>query len=369
MKHTLSRREFGGLTIVGACAAVSPARALDMIGQPQNAWIKLPTVPFKGKQDDISFADADFGFYGNGEGKLYRTNDRGASWAKIWDRPGTFVRALGFIDRNVGFLGNVGTDYYPGVTDKNPLYRSKDGGMTWDAVTAPGIDKVAGICGIDILPVSRIYQGELRTSHIIHAAGRVGGPAMIMRSEDSGDSWTVIDLSAQAEMILDVKFLSPKVGFVCASSPSETGQGNAMMLRTMDGGKSWKTVYQSKRPHENCWKMSWPTEKIGYATVQSYVDAPNNTRRVFVKTTDGGKSWKEMPLVNDKAAHQFGIAFVDAKRGWIGTRSGGFETMDGGLNWKKTEFGKAVNKIRVVAKPGGGKVAYAIGVDVHRLDI
>ncbi len=368
MANSLSRRDFGTLTLAGACAFSAPATAFDVIAPPANGWIKLLTVPFKGKQDDIFFPDPDYGFYGNGEGKLYRTADHGASWVKIWDQPGTFIRALGFIDRANGFLGNVGMDYYPGVTDKNPLYRTRDGGVTWIAITAPDIEKVAGICGIHILPVNRIYQGELRTSHVIHAAGRVGGPAMVMRSEDSGESWKVIDLSAQAGMILDVKFLTPKLGFVCAASPSETGEGNALMLRTIDGGKSWQAVYQSKRAKENCWKMSWPTAKIGYATVQSYDDDPAKTQRIIIKTTDGGKSWKEIPLVNDKAAQEFGIGFADANRGWVGTRIGGLETSDGGANWKKIEFGKAVNKIRIVDKPGGGKVAYAIGVDVYRLD-
>jgi photosystem II stability/assembly factor-like uncharacterized protein len=305
----------------------------------------------------------------NGEGKLYRTINGGAAWEKVWDKPGTFIRALGFVDGQNGFLGNVGTNYYPGVTDTNPLYRTRDGGVTWTPVVAEGIEKVPGICGIHILPVRRIFQGEMRTSHIIHAAGRVGGPAMILRSEDDGESWRLIDLSAQAGMILDVAFLTPKTGFVCTSTPSETGMGEAQILRTDDAGKSWRAVYLAKRPSENCWKMSWPSAKIGYATVQSYDEDPAKTQRVIVKTTDGGKSWKEMPLVNSKPAQEFGIGFANPNQGWVGTRTGGYETRDGGKNWQPVEFGKAVNKIRVLDRPGGGKVAYAIGVEVHKLEM
>jgi hypothetical protein len=32
-------------------------------------------------------------------------------------------------------------------------------------------------------------------------------------------------------------------------------------------------------------------------------------------------------------------------------------------------MGRAVNKVRVLPKPEGGKAVFAIGVDVHRLDI
>jgi photosystem II stability/assembly factor-like uncharacterized protein len=332
------------------------------------SWKKLPTVAYKGKQDDISFVDAMAGWYGNGEGKLYRTIDAGETWTKIWEKSGTFIRALGFVDEKTGYLGNVGTDYYPGVTDKQPLYKTSDGGLNWTPVTAPGIEKVAGICGIDIVQVKRIYQGELRTSHIITAAGRVGGNAMMLRSEDDGNSWKVMDLTAHAGMILDVKFHDAKTGFVCASGVSDSGEGDALMLMTRDGGNSWKPVWRSKRKMENCWKMNWPSRKVGYATVQSYDEAAGN-RRVIIKTIDGGKTWREIPLVEEAGVREFGVGFVDERRGWVGTTKGGFETRDGGKSWTRIEFGKGVNKIRILPKPSGGKAVYAIGLDVHRLDL
>jgi photosystem II stability/assembly factor-like uncharacterized protein len=354
--HKISRR----LMVAGSLAAtiIRPSLAADMA----SPWKKLVTVPYKGKQDDISFVDALTGWYGNGEGKLYATTDGGESWTKVWDQPGTFIRALGFVDGKTGYLGNVGTDYYPGVTDKNPLYKTTDGGKSWVAVTAPGIEKVAGICGIDVLPVKRIYQGELRTSHIVTAAGRVGGNAMMIRSEDDGNTWKVIDLTAHAGMILDVKFHDAKTGFVCASGVSDTGEGDAVMLMTKDAGKSWKPVWRSGRKLENVWKMNWPSRKVGYATVQSYDEAAGN-KRVIIKTVDGGKSWKELPLVDEAGIREFGVGFVDEKRGWIGTTKGG------GKSWARIEFGKGVNKIRIIPKAGGGKSVFAIGVDLHRLDL
>jgi photosystem II stability/assembly factor-like uncharacterized protein len=362
MEQAIDRRTFGAMVLAGAATIALPARAAEA------GWVKQATVPFKGKQDDIAFCDALHGWYGNGEGKLYRTMDGGAVWEKIWDQPGTFIRALGFADPMNGYLGNVGTNYYPGVTDTNPLYRTKDGGKSWTAVTAPGIEKVTGICGIDILPIKRIYQGELRTAHVITAAGRVGGPAMMLRSDDDGESWRVIDLSAYAGMILDVKFHDAKTGFVCASGISETGEGDALILMTRDAGKSWKPVYRSKRKLENCWKMSWPSAKVGYATVQSYDEAAGN-KRVIVKTVNGGKSWKEMPLVEEAGLREFGIGFADEQRGWVGANKTGYETIDGGKSWKPVAMGRAVNKVRVLPKPEGGKAVFAIGVDVHRLDI
>jgi photosystem II stability/assembly factor-like uncharacterized protein len=94
-------------------------------------WQQLPTEAFKGKQDDIHFVDINTGWYVNGEGKIYGTSDGGASWQRLLQQSGTYFRAVGFVDRQLGFAGNIGTDYYPGVTDTVALYRSGDAGKTW----------------------------------------------------------------------------------------------------------------------------------------------------------------------------------------------------------------------------------------------
>jgi photosystem II stability/assembly factor-like uncharacterized protein len=81
------------------------------------------------------------------------------------------------------------------------------------------------------------------------------------------------------------------------------------------------------------------------------------------KTTDGGKTWRELPLVDDAKVRQFGVAFVDEQRGFVGAMPGGFATTDGGATWQRVEFGNAVNKIRVL-RDGEDAVLHAIGVSV-----
>ncbi|MBX9796643.1 hypothetical protein [Sphingomonas sp.] len=356
-----SRRD---LLVAGTAAAALPLLgAATDAGEP--AWQTLPTEAFPGKRDDISFADARHGWYGTGKGDLFRTTDGGATWAKVASKPGTFIRALGFVDGQTGFIGNVGTDYYPGVTDTTPLYRTDDGGATWVAADLGG-KTIAGVCAIDILRTQRIYQGRLEPRHVIHAAGRVGGPTGILRSTDSGKSWTVIDMAAQAGMILDVKFLDEQTGLVFASTSRDAATTEGLILRTTDGGKSWTSVYKSGRAAELIWKASFVDARTGFATVQSY--DPNRAQQLIVKTSDGGKSWQELPLVSDAKARQFGIGFVDATRGWVGTMAGGFETRDGGKSFAPVPIARAANKFRIVAD-GGKRHVYAIGTQVQRLTL
>lgn len=351
----LNRRTFALASGAGALSAcVTTANG----PPPAATWRTLPTEPYQGKQDDIAFISPDIGWYGNGAGKLYRTRDGGESWEKIWEQPGTFIRALGFLDASNGFLGNVGTDYFPNVTDTRPLYRTRDGGVTWTPIETPGIERVKGICGIDIVSDNGLT--------LVHAAGRVGGPAMMLRTMDRGESWRVIDLSAHAGMILDVKFFDAMNGLVCAASSDDMEQARALMLRTDDGGETWTRAYEGARPFENCWKMNFPSRRVGYATVQNYEEGA--TARVVIKTTDGGRSWRELPLVDDVRVREFGVGFATDCWGWVGTSTTGFETRDGGATWAPVEMGRAVNKIRVL-RTGRRLRAFAIGVGVSRLDV
>ena len=334
------------------------------------AWQKLNTVAYRGKQDDISFVDDKTGWYGNGAGKLYRTTDGGNSWQEQLSKPGTFVRTVGFVDAQRGFMGNVGTDYYPGVTDTNPLYETRDGGVTWSVVPQSRISGplVKGLCAIDILKKQSIYQGVLQDRTIIHAAGRVGGPGFVMRSLDGGEGWKVLDLNQQVGPILDIKFFDENNGLVFAGTDANVEKSNALILQTRDGGATWKKVYQSTRPYENTWKASFPTRKTGYVTVQSYDPDKSASKRVVAKTTDGGNTWSEIPLVDEHAVRQFGIAFADEQTGWVGTSTTGFQTVDGGVTWSRVNMGRAVNKIRLIPN-ADGLVGYAIGVDVHKLTL
>jgi photosystem II stability/assembly factor-like uncharacterized protein len=328
--------------------------------EEQATWVTLTTEPYPRKRDDIVFLDRRTGFYGTGKGRLYKTDDGGQTWRLAWQHDGTFIRALGFIDGQRGFLGNLGAGLGD-VTDSVPLYRTLDGGATWQAVSLPG-PEVAGICSIDILKARAIFEGTLQDRILVHAGGRANGPAHLLRSEDAGQTWRVIDLSDRAGMILDVKFLTPYIGYVFAGTNSDVAKSNALVLRTTDGGRTWESVYRSLRLGEIIWKASFPSDRVGYATVQS--NDESNVQQRVIKSTDGGRHWRELALVQDKAAQEFGIGFPSENEGWVGTAVGGFKTTDGGNTWTPAPLAARANKIRTHAADGTPFV-YSIGTAVQ----
>ena len=347
------------VTILLALMPIAATANQRMEGAPAaRAWHTLATEAYPKKRDDLVFVDARTAFYGTGKGNLYRTVDGGRSWQVVWSHPGTFIRSLAFVDSKHGFLGNLGAGL-ASVTDSVPLYETKDGGLTWQAAQVPS---APGICSIDVLKSRSIHEGDVTDRFYIHAAGRADGPAKLLRSENGGETWRLIDLADRAGMILDVKFIDPNVGFVFAATSGDVAQSNALILKTNDGGRTWREVYRSKRLNEITWKASFANNRIGYVTLQNNDQA--NVQQRVAKTIDGGEHWFEVPLVADQSAQEFGIGFVSPERGWVGTAAGGFETTNGGHTWTASPLAKSANRIRVRAADGTPMI-YAIGSEVQ----
>jgi photosystem II stability/assembly factor-like uncharacterized protein/pimeloyl-ACP methyl ester carboxylesterase len=335
----------------------------DVTTLPEKGWKKLNTERYPGKQDDITFINEKEGWYVNGYGSIYNTKNGGETWEKQLEKKGTFFRTIAFVDNLVGFAGTVGTDYFPNVTDSIPLYGTRDGGKTWKPVDYKG-PYVKGLCAIDIVKEQYINHGKIDYKIHIYAVGRVGSPANMMVSHDGGETWTSNSMNNDCKMLFDIKMFDKNNGFVCAASDEDMEKSNALILKTSDGGKTWKKVYQSNRPFEGTWKASFPTKQVGYVTIQSYNPDPNVKQQRIAKTTDGGETWNEINLVEDAGAREFGIGFIDENHGFVGTMNTGYETIDGGKTWGKVNLGMACNKIRIYKDANGKTYGYAIGVDV-----
>jgi photosystem II stability/assembly factor-like uncharacterized protein len=349
------------------CSACSLLHFTPSTKMPDFKWTKLTTEPYKGKQDDITFVDEKTGWYVNGYGKIFHTEDGGNTWEMQLEKKGSFFRCIAFIDKNVGFAGTVGTDYFPNVTDTISLYGTKDGGKTWSPIAYKG-GYVKGLCAIDIVKEQYINHGEIDYKYHLFAVGRVGSPANSLISHDGGETWTSKSMNADCKMLFDIKMFNKKEGIVCAATHEDIEKSNALILKTADGGDTWQKVYQSNRPFEGTWKAAFPSREIGYVTIQSYnTDTLINQQRI-AKTTDGGNTWQEIDLVKDAGAREFGIGFINNKHGFVGALNSGYETKDGGKTWQKIDLGRACNKIRIYKNVTGKIYGYSIGVNVFKME-
>ena len=210
------------------CATDTSRGQSDYKVDATTAWQKLDTVAYRGKQDDISFIDANTGWYGNGAGKIYRTRDGGATWKEQLDRPGTFVRTIGMVDAKRGFMGNVGTDYYPGVTDTTPLYETRDGGVTWKKVYQSN------------RPFELTWKASFPTRDIGYVTIQSYNPdqavskRVVAKTTDGGNTWREIDLVDDfAVREFGIAFATENLGWVGTTTSG---------FQTTDGGATWTRV-------------------------------------------------------------------------------------------------------------------------------
>jgi photosystem II stability/assembly factor-like uncharacterized protein len=312
-------------------------------------WATLEASPVAtGRFDDVVFISPDTGWIASVSGTLHRTTDGGATWTLMDNTPGRAYRALGFASARVGWAGSLGnfSNPVPGET----LFETRDGGATWTNISnrITGGD-VAGICGMWVVDAETAY-----------AVGRWHGPAFFLRTTDGGATWTAEDLRPLVTGLIDVYFRDRLRGIVVGGrgvggAAAEQASSRTVILATDDGGVTWHERYVSGATGKWAWKISFPTDALGYVATQG-----PTADGVVLKTRDGGLTWEEV-VVRDGLGFS-GIGFVDPALGWAAAGDSIYETSDGGVSWRATSWGTFVNRIRVIESD----LAYAVGQRVYR---
>ncbi len=316
--------------------------------QPNLTWRQLDAPREAVRYNDTFFVNAETGWVVNGEGEIYRTQDGGSSWTRQLQQTDSHFRSVGFLTHHRGFAGNVGAGEF-GASDMFPLYETYDGGQSWTPVPAWHGRTPTGLCGMQVVNDSTVV-----------AVGRVRGPAFFARTTDGGATWRSKDMSVYAASLIDVFFTHPDTGFAVGLTNSNHDLSSGIILYTDDGGETWETRFRSSRTGEWCWKISFPSRRVGYVSLQR-----NSASPIFIlKTTDYGATWEEKLFLS---SHYFvqGIGFINEKRGWIGGNSTQpvYQTVDGGGTWSPETDRPRLNRFRFL----GDTLGYAVGRRVHKL--
>ena len=308
-------------------------------------WSMLPNspVPDSASQrfEDISMVDANTGWIAMYSGKLYKTTDGGNSWTLNLtgsNFPYSNFRSLGFFDSQFGLLGTLNSF--------GPMQRTTNGGDTWSVVNNIPAPLPYGICGISIVDSTNAY-----------AVGRYAAPANVIKTTDKGATWTSIVLNPNlVKSLVDCYFWSPDSGIIVGGyNTSGYNSGNAVILKTTNGGTTWQRVYISSRSGEWCWKISFVSKTTGYVSIERH-----SGLAYILKTTNAGQSWSESPFQNYDVQ---GIGFIDEYTGWTGGWTGPtFETTNGGQSWTQSEWGYFVNRFRFL----NDTLAFAVGDRVYK---
>ena len=266
----------------------------------------------------------DMNKYPNG-GKLYRTIDGGLTWE-------TFTTpfsggSLHFVDANNGWMmADLGVGAGSMAVS---IFQTSDGGKTWNRTYTndPNLAEAS-----DTLPLGGIKNLILPLDAETAWVGGVvyaPGQTYLFRSDDGGKTWFNINLvlpenTAESELSLqDMVFISPKNGLLALRITSETPQ--TIVYITEDGGNTW---VQSPAAFEGYGILETPSasEMIFYTADQFYV------------TKDAGVTIQQISPEIKFGDSIIDMSFANSQTGWVITASPSnertlYKTTDGGATW------------------------------------
>ncbi len=336
-------------------------------GTPDNeerpGWNSTSAPEAGSRYDDLWFVSPKIGWAVNSDGQILHTNDGGASWVQQFRTPmmGTravYLRCTSFANDQRGWVGTLNENYR--------MFQTADGGTTWTLVSNLPENSPLAICGLYAVSEKVIYASGTNFPYQRYPTG-------VLKSSDSGKTWTAFNMEAYASNLIDIFFFNEQKGLVVGGFSAKDDPDYAdvipVVLGTEDGGQTWsnRVANLDFQPGEWGWKIYFVNDQVGYVSLESF------DRGAILKTTDGGQTWARYSINDQQGnANLEGIGFITETRGWVGgwgnaDFTGGYTsvTTDGGRNWANAnEVGRFINRFRFLGNPV--KVGYASGRMIYK---
>ncbi|MEK7254941.1 MAG: glycosyl hydrolase, partial [Bacteroidota bacterium] len=211
--------------------------------------------------------------------------------------------------------------------EERGIFRSKDGGKTWEKVLFVSDEVGAADLTFDPNNPRILYASTWRVRRTPYSLSSGGEGSGLWKSTDSGDTWTNISRNEGLPQkdtlgIIGVTVSPVNSNRVWAIIEAKTGG----VFRSDDGGKKWQKVNEDRNLRQRAWYYS-----------RIYAD-PQNEDVVYVvnvsyhKSKDGGKTF----TANDAAHgdhHDMWIAPENPSRIVMADDGGASISYDGGETW------------------------------------
>lgn len=257
---------------------------------------------------------------------VYKSTNAGKSWEFVGLKETGQIGAVEIHPNNpdIVYVAAIGKAF--GKNEERGIFKTTDGGKNWTKVLYHS-DSV-GFSDLELAPddpntiYAGAWRGERKPWTIISGASEGG----VYKSTDAGKTWTKLTNGLPNKLIgkIDFAVSAADPNRVYANIEASDDQGG--LYRSNDRGASWEFVSDNS---------NLTNRPFYYTNIESNpknADVVYNNSLRFIKSEDGGKSWKSISTPHGDN-HDIWINPNDTSI-WIQSNDGGANvTLDNGKSW------------------------------------
>jgi photosystem II stability/assembly factor-like uncharacterized protein len=289
----------------------------------------------------VSESKPDVVFIGMGETQLrgnvmqgdgvYKTTDAGKTWSGVGLADTHAIARIRIHPANPDLVYVCALGHPYGPNEQRGLFRSKDGGKTWDKVLFRSNHSGAVDLSFDPQNPQVMFAAiwdAYRTPWSLSSGGPESG---LYKSTNGGDTWTEITRNAGLPRGV--------IGKIGVSVSGADGKRVYAVVEAEDGGvfvsddtgATWKKISEDRRLRQRAF---YYTRLYADPKARDTVYVLNTG---FYKSTDGGKTYKTIRVPHGDN-HDLWIASNDPQRMINSNDGGGNVSINGGETWTGQEY-------------------------------
>jgi photosystem II stability/assembly factor-like uncharacterized protein len=296
-----------GFFKTGSVGAIAVAAA-----DPNVVYVGMGEAPIRG---NVSHGDG-----------MYKSTDAGKTWTHIGLRDTHQISRVRVHPRDIDLVYVAALGHVYGPNEERGVFRSKDGGATWERILYRSPS--AGAIDLILDPTNpRVLYAALweawRTPYSLNSGGPGSG---LFKSTDGGDTW--IEISRNPGL---PKGVLGKIGVT--ASPVRADRVWAIVeaedggvFRSDDGGATWVKLNEDRRLRQRAWY---------YSRIYADTGSPDTVYVLntgFYKSVDGGRTYATISVPHGDN-HDLWIDPADPQR-MINSNDGGANvSLNGGRSW------------------------------------